>query len=304
MYKKTYRDMVSGETTPTIVTTEWLKDSLKSGWTNLRIIDGTFHMENSGRDARAEYTKQHIPGATYFDINGCADTTSQYDLPHMLPSVEQFEEYVGSRGIDNESHVVVYDNNPMFPVFSAQRVWWTFRCFGHDKVSILEGGLQKWLKAGGTVTEEASEMKRGVFKAQFRSNLVKSFDDVLSNVKSGEYVLIDARPPGRFQGTAPEPIPGVKPGHIPQALNVPFVKLMDTESKTYKSVDELKKIFEDNNVDLKKPIIFTCGSGLQASNLVLASYLCGKEDAAMYDGSWVEWYRRAPADQMVDVPSE
>lgn len=210
MYKQycaSFDEEASDHPFQTIVTAEWLKNAMNTN-PDLKIIDGTFHLENSGRDAEAEYKEKHIPGAVYFNINECANLSSQYDLPHMLPLPQTFEEYVGSRGISNSSLVVIYDNNPVFPIFSAQRVWWTFKVFGHKRVSILEGGMKKWLESGGSVVSESTNVTRTMYVAKFNGDMVKSYEDVVKNIETGEFQLVDARPPGRFLGKVPDPIEG------------------------------------------------------------------------------------------------
>lgn len=191
-----------------LVTVKWLVDALKLSPRNLRVLDGSWHLPVANRNARLEYKAGHIPGALFFDIDECADQKANY-CPHMLPSVSAFEEYVGKLGINNNTHVVVYDNNDTFPVFSAQRVWWTFRSFGHDKISVLEGGLRKWCSEGNPLASDIVQVPSETFKATFRPNLVKNFNDVeVNQFSKREFVLVDARPSGRFEGTQPEPRPG------------------------------------------------------------------------------------------------
>lgn len=285
-----------------LVTTKWLKNLLGSSYSRHRILDASWHLPNTGRIAGEEFKEQHIPGALFFDIDDCADKSS--DLSHMVPSPEVFENYVGSLGINNDTHVIVYDNNPQFAIFSAQRVWWTFRIFGHEKISVLEGGLPKWLSEGGPVTSDTITVQKEQFKAKFYPNHVKSFSDIENNIKSSEYLLVDARPAGRFKGTAPEPRPDIKPGKIPKSINIPFMDTLNLEDRTMKSVPELKKMFENTGVDLSKPVIGTCGSGISACLVALAAFECGKDDIAIYDGSWTEWYLKAPSELKENVPTD
>ncbi|KAK7507157.1 hypothetical protein BaRGS_00001092 [Batillaria attramentaria] len=286
-----------------IVSVKWLAEKLSTSPKNFRVLDGSWHLPIANRNARAEYEAKHIPGAQFFDIDECADKSTK--LSHMLPKPSEFEAYVGKLGISNDTHVVVYDNNDKFPLFSAQRVWWTFRTFGHDKVSVLEGGLRKWCNENNPVTDSVEKVPEEKFKATFRPNLVKNFEDVESNqFSSRAFTLVDARPAGRFEGTAPEPRPDIKSGCIPNSVNLPFMDVMDLERQTFKSKEELQKIFEQRGIDLTKPIIGSCGSGISACLVALAAYVCGKDDVAVYDGSWTEWYQRAKPEQMKNVPAD
>lgn len=239
----------------------------------------------------------------FFDIDDCADKSTQ--LSHMLPKPSEFENYVGRLGINSDTHVIVYDNNDKFPLFSAQRVWWTFRVFGHDRVSVLEGGFRKWCAENNPVTDAVENVPAEKFKAAFRPNLVKSFEDIEKNqFMAKAFTLVDARPAGRFEGTAPEPRPDVKPGCIPDSLNLPFMDVMDLDQQTFCSREELERIFKQKGIDLTKPIISSCGSGISACLVALAAYVCGKEDVPVYDGSWTEWYKRAKPEQMKNVPTD
>lgn len=189
-----------------LVTVRWLKDVVKSSGHNKRILDASWHLPNTGRNAALEYREGHIPGASFFDIDECADKSSK--LPHMIPSAKTFETHVGTMGISKETHVIVYDNHPQFPVFSAQRVWWTFRLFGHTKVSILEGGLPKWISEGGTVTREIPSYAEEKFIAKFNPRLIKYYEDIKNNIESPSFILVDARPEMRFKGVSAEPREG------------------------------------------------------------------------------------------------
>ena len=194
------------ERAPALVSVQWLYEKLEANTPNLRILDCSWHLPFARRDAKTEYHRGHIPGSSFFDIDECSDKESPYE--HTLPKAEIFENYVGKMGINNQSHVVVYDNNANFGMFSAQRVWWTFRVFGHHNVSILNGGLPKWQNSGYWDTDEATKMPIATFKASFNPALVKYFEDVERNLSSKEFQLIDARPVGRFDGSSPEPRPG------------------------------------------------------------------------------------------------
>ncbi|XP_059145290.1 3-mercaptopyruvate sulfurtransferase-like [Physella acuta] len=282
-----------------IVSVKWLKDILSSS-SKFRILDGSWHLPNTGRIAANEYKEKHIPGALFFDIDECADKST--NLPHMIPSPQEFGDYVGSLGINNDTQVIVYDNNPQFPIFSAQRVWWTFRLFGHKKVCILEGGLPKWLSDGGQTTNETVSVSKEKFVVHFNKHLVKSIEDIKRNIEKPEFTLVDARPDGRFKGEAPEPRPDTKPGCIVNSINIPFMNTMNLNERKMKTPEELKKLFQDSGIDLNKPLVASCGSGISACILALSAAMLGKEDVAVYDGSWTEWYHHAPAQLKLNVP--
>ncbi|KAL8569525.1 hypothetical protein ACOMHN_002072 [Nucella lapillus] len=287
-----------------IVSVKWVAEMLASRPKNVCVVDGSWHLPNTNRNGRAEYAREHIPGASFFDIDMCADLEAKH-LSHMLPKPEDFETYVGRMGINNDTHVVVYDNHDRLPLFSAQRVWWTFRVFGHENVSVMEGGLRKWRKENNWLTEAVPQITKEKFTARVNPKLVKNFEQIVEN-QFGEktYTLIDARPAGRFNGNAPEPRPEIKPGCIPGSLNLPFMDVMDVEKQAFRSREELMKMFEELSVDLNTPIATTCGSGISACMVALAAYMCGKEDVAVYDGSWTEWYQRAQPSQMKNIPTD
>lgn len=192
---------------PTIVSVKWLAEKILQPPKNFRVVDASWHLPSSGRNAKTEYMSKHIQGAPFFDIDECADQTS--DFGHMLPPPKAFESYVGNLGISNDTHVVVYDNNEAFGIFSAQRVWWMFRIFGHDQVSVLDGGLPKWLKDGLPVTAEVPTFSPVKFQANFHPSLVKSYGEMEKNVEEKAFQVVDARKSGRFEGTEPEPRPSM-----------------------------------------------------------------------------------------------
>jgi len=304
MYRQFANQVNSMSKVNPIVSVKWLAEKIASPPKNLRVLDGSWHLPMTNRVGRQEYLAEHIPGAQYFDIDECADPEAK-TLNHMLPKPEEFEKYVGKLGINNDTHVVVYDNNGNFPLFSAQRVWWTFRVFGYDKISVVEGGLPKWKKEGHPLTKEIEKVPEEKFTAKFRPELVKSFDQIVENqFKTKKFQLLDARPPGRFSGTAPEPRKDIKPGCIPGSTNMPFPSFMDTETQTFKSKEQIEKMFKDAGVDFNQPVVASCGSGVSACHIVLGAYLCGKEDVAVYDGAWTEYFQRADPDQMENVPKE
>jgi thiosulfate/3-mercaptopyruvate sulfurtransferase len=270
-----------------LVTTEWLAERL--GDEEIRVVDGTWHMPHLGRDARREFTEAHIPGAVFFDIDAIADTDTT--LPHMLPSPEKFAREVGALGIGDGDCVVVYD---VRGVVSAARVWWTFRAFGHDNIAVLDGGLRKWRAEGRPVESGMPSPIRRRFTARLRPALVRDLDAVRANLTTGAAQVVDARSRGRFAGTEPEPRPGLRGGHIPGSLNLPYDELYRPDG-TLLPPDELRAAFARAGLEAGRPVITSCGSGVTASVLALALHRCGRTDVAVYDGSWSEWGARADA---------
>jgi thiosulfate/3-mercaptopyruvate sulfurtransferase len=275
-----------GEPRSTVLkSTQWLAAHCEDP--RVRILDGSFHLPASGRDAREEYRRCHIPGAQFFDIDGIRDESS--DLPHMLPPAEVFAAKVGALGIGNDDHVIVYD---VVPGSGAARVWWTFRVFGHRHVSVLDGGLDKWLAEGRPVTDHIAEVPPVSYQAPVANRtLVRTWADLLANVRTRREQVIDNRSPGRFRGAEPEPRPARKLGHIPGSVNIPFVDFI-APGGVWRSEEDLAHIFARAGIDLDKPIVGTCGSGVTACTTALAACLLGRDEVAVYDGSWVEWGNR------------
>jgi thiosulfate/3-mercaptopyruvate sulfurtransferase len=273
-------DQVPSPASRALVTTEWLAEKL--GAPDLVVVDGSFYLPAMKRDAAAEYLAGHISGAVRFDIDAIADHAQ--DLPHMLPSRETFASMVGALGIADTDTIVVYDG---MGLFAAPRVWWTFRLFGAQNVFILEGGLPKWKAAGHPL--ESGEVKRAprTFNARKPPDVVASLRDVQAALAGNTAQIVDARPADRFRGEAPEPRPGVRSGHIPGSLNVPSTKLVDNGRLW--PLEELKLAFASGGVDIDKPVIASCGSGVSAATIWLALEALGKEPKALYDGSWSEW---------------
>lgn len=265
----------------TLVSTDWLAAHLHDP--DLRIIDGSWHMEATGRDAHAEYMQAHIPGARFFDIDAIADTRSP--LPHMAPQPEMFVSRLRAMGIGDGHQVVVYDNSD---VRSAARVWWTFRLMGKTDVAVLDGGFAKWRAEGREVEDLPPITRDRHMTVQRQAARVRDVTQVAAAAKLGDHVIIDARGPGRFRGDEPEPRPGLRQGHIPGSRNVPFTLLYNDDG-TMKSVPDLRAVFEAAGVDLLRPAITTCGSGITAASLALALERLGKRDWSVYDGSWTEW---------------
>lgn len=268
------------------VTTDWLADHLEDE--NLVVVDASWHMPNLARDARAEFRADHIPGAVFFDIDAIADTTST--LPHMLPTPEAFAQAVGALGITETSHIVVYDETGLF---SAPRVWWTFKIFGAQNVSMLEGGGPKWRAEQRPTQTGDHQAKPAVFKPSFNPDAVVDFDTVLARLTDKKAQVLDARPAPRFNAEVPEPRAGLRSGHMPGAINVPVGTL--SEAGVLRSQAELQTLFAERGVDLTRPIITTCGSGITAAVLSLALQRAGAKSVAIYDGSWTEWGSRADA---------
>lgn len=265
----------------TLVSTDWLEAHLKDP--DLRILDASWYLPDAGRDPRAEYERAHIPGARFFDIDVIADTRS--GLPHMAPPPEMFISRMRAMGIGDGHQVVVYDGAGLF---SAARVWWTFRLMGKSDVAVLDGGFPKWLAEGRPVEDMPPIVRDRHMTIQRQHHLVRDVTQVAAAAKLGDHAIIDARSPGRFKGDEPEPRPGLRAGHIPGALNVPFKTLQNADG-TMKDPAALRGVFEAAGVDLKKPAITTCGSGVSAAILSLALERIGKRDHSLYDGSWAEW---------------
>jgi len=265
----------------TLVSTDWLAAHLNDP--DLRILDASFFLPGSGRDGRAEYEAGHIPGARYFDIDEISDQRSA--LPHMVAPPEKFVSRMRAMGVGDGHQVVVYDSTGLY---SAPRVWWNFRLMGKTDVAVLDGGLPKW-KAEGRELEDLPPMVRDRHITVSRqAHLIKDVSQVASASKLGDWQIVDARSSARFKGEAAEPRPGLRSGHIPNALNVPFAQLLNADC-TMKDTDALRAIFEGAGVDLSKPIITSCGSGVTACVLTLALERLGHTQNAVYDGSWSEW---------------
>jgi thiosulfate/3-mercaptopyruvate sulfurtransferase len=266
---------------PSLVTTGWLAANLGRG--GVRAVDGSWYMPQLKRDPRAEFAQAHIPGAVFFDIDEIADTASR--LPHMLPAARTFAQRVGALGIGARDLVVVYDTRG---VVSAARVWWTFRAFRHDRVAVLDGGLPKWRAEGRPVQSGFAAPTPRRFTARLDRRLVRDVRQMRANLKSRREQVLDARSPGRFTGTEPEPRAGLRAGHIPGSTNLPYERLYRPDG-TLLPPDELERTFAASGLDLDKPVVTTCGSGVTASVLALGLHLLGKRNVAVYDGSWTEW---------------
>ena len=264
-----------------LVTTDWVEGEL--GGADLKLIDASYFLPGDGRDARAEFEAGHIAGAVFLDLDAVADGGS--DIPHMLPPEHKFASRMQTLGLGDGNRFVVYDNSPLH---SAARAWWMLRVFGAHQVAILDGGLQKWIAEGRPLATGKAQVRHGHFTPLLDREAVADKDYVGSLVHSGSHELVDARSAPRFAGEEAEPRPGLAAGHIPGAKNLPQGQLFNPDNE-WKQGDALRAAFETAGVDLDKPMVTTCGSGVTAAVLLFGAHLLGKRDVKLYDGSWAEW---------------
>jgi thiosulfate/3-mercaptopyruvate sulfurtransferase len=268
-----------------LVSSEWLAGEL--GKSDLRVIDATLFLADHGRNARAEFEAGHIPGAVFLDLDEVVDTGS--GLPHMLPSPEKFASRMQALGLGDGSRIVVYDNSPLK---SAARAWWMLHLFGAHSVAILDGGFAKWQAEGRQLESGKPVIRHRHFTVWADTKGVRSLGDMLENLKTRGEQILDARPAGRFAGTDPEPRPGLRGGHMPGAKNLPHGTLFN-EDGTWKQGAALKAAYDAAGIDIAKPVVTTCGSGVTAAVLAFGLHLLGAKDVALYDGAWAEWGAQA-----------
>ncbi|MDF2367484.1 3-mercaptopyruvate sulfurtransferase [Sneathiella sp.] len=265
-----------------LVSTEWLAKHADAP--DVRIVDASWHMPATNRDPRAEYDAEHIPGAIFFDIDEISDTDNP--LPHMVPSPEKFSSRMRKLGLGDGNRIVVYDTLGMV---SAARAWWLLRLFGHQDVAILDGGLPKWKAEGRPVDDMPVKPAERHFTSRINSFMLREKEQVARNIGQSREQVLDARSAGRFDGTEPEPREGLRSGHIPGSKNLPYTQLLHDEDRTFRPAAELSASFEGAGIDLKKPVITSCGSGITACVLAFGLHLLGHHRVAVFDGSWTEW---------------
>jgi thiosulfate/3-mercaptopyruvate sulfurtransferase len=270
-----------------LVSTEWLAERLRAP--NIRIADASWYLPQAGRDAKAEYASAHIPGAVFFDIDDLSDETSP--LPHMLAPVPKFAGRMRTLGLSSDDLIVVYDG---VGLFSSPRAWWMLRAMGHRDVFVLDGGLPKWRREGRPVESVRAQPLPRDFVAHPERAIIRDFPQMMENLKTGAEQVLDARGVARFTAAEPEPRAGLRGGHIPGSINVPYTLLTNADG-TLKTQEALRALFAEKRVDLSTPLVTSCGSGVTAALAVLALQVAGAKTVALYDGSWAEWGARADA---------
>lgn len=265
-----------------LVSTDWLAETLGAG--DLRVVDASIFLPGSGRDGRSEFEAAHIPGAVFMDLEEIVDADDP--APHMLPPLHKYASRMQALGLGDAARVVIYDNSPLH---SSARAWWMMQVFGARQVAVLDGGLAKWAAEGRPVESgPAPQPRRGHVTPIRREGAVADKARMLSLVGADTHEIVDARPASRFAGADAEPRPGVAPGHIPGSRSLPQTDLFNPDG-TWKRGDALRAAFEAAGVDLSKPMVTTCGSGVTAAVLLFGARLLGKQDVALYDGSWSQW---------------
>jgi len=278
----------------TLVSTEWLNSNLSK----VKIFDASWHMPNSNRNAHKEFLKKHIPGAMFWDIDEHSDKDSAF--PHMLPNSDYWTRMLWSFGIENDDHIIVYDFSD---VHSSCRLWFSLKYFGHQKISVLDGGMKKWLKENritdNKINKDVGKLgyknkinTKNQYKVSENFHWIKKKEQIKSNIKKKLFTLVDARSRERFEGKAEEPRPNLTKGNIPGSKNIPFQFCIEPETNIFKKKSELIKIFKENDVDYLKPNVFMCGSGVTACVLGLAYFLISDKNAMIYDGSYAEWGKK------------
>lgn len=268
---------------PQLVSTQWVAQACASN-TPPKILDASWYLPTMGRNALEEFHTQRLPGACFFDIDRVSDTSSPY--PHMLPSSTEFCAEMSTLGIGPKDHVIIYDGAG---IFSAPRVWWTFKAMGHNAVSVMDGGLPKWMREDHPLEVGAPTLPTHTpYTTTQNAAWVRSQKDIYENLQNKTHLVIDARPAPRFAGNVAEPRPGLAKGHIPNSINLPFAECLTSEG-TYHPPATLEALFANLNVPAEAPLITSCGSGVTAAIIFLALSLTGREDLSLYDGSWAEW---------------
>ncbi len=264
-----------------LVSTEWLSQHISAP--DVRVVDASWYMPAEQRDPKAEFAECHIPGSVFFDIDDIADTDTA--LPHMVPSPEKFSSRMRKLGLGDGNRIVVYDGAG---IRSAARAWWMIRLFGHQDVSILDGGLPKWQREGRPISDLPNKPSERHFTSRINSMMLKDKTQIRKNIETGKEQVLDARSQGRFEGSEPEPREGLRGGRIPSSFNLPFNQLL-TEDGTLVSAQKLTKLFDEAGIDRSKPVITTCGSGITACVLAFGLHMIGHQRVSVYDGSWTEW---------------
>ncbi|XP_061557149.1 3-mercaptopyruvate sulfurtransferase-like [Phycodurus eques] len=280
-----------------VVSAQWVADAIRNGLigSKIRILDSSWYPPVTKRDPKAEFAEKHIPGSSFFDMIECSDRSSPYC--HTLPTSSHFSRYVGELGIGNDTHVVVYDAHDL-GLYTAPRVWWMFRLFGHNSVSVLDGGMKNWLAEGRPVTSEQVKPERRDFQVTTKHAWVKTYEDVLDNIGTEKIQVVDTRPAGRYTGLEPEPIEGTLPGHFPGAVNLPFTSFLEASGKFLASED-LSRRFREAGLKVEQPLWATCSCGVTACFAVLVAQLLGHPGVCLYDGSWSEWFKRASPENII-----
>ena len=266
-----------------LIEIDWLKKNLNNP--QIKIIDGTWHMPGNELDGFDVFKEKHIPNSIFIDLEEISDQNSV--LPHMMPDEKHFSEKISSLGISNNDNLIVYD---MYGMFSAARIWFMFKVFGHNNVSLLNGGFPAWLDSGGDVSNKINELKSTTYKAKLNKSLIVNYTQVLENLSNQKYQVLDARSPDRFLGISEEPRPGMKSGHIPKSKNLYFNDLINQDTKKFIEKEKIENLIKKSDIDTKKDIICSCGSGVTACILKFAIELVDKnKNIKIYDGSWSEW---------------
>ena len=264
-----------------LVSTEWLASRINAP--DIRVADASWYLPQANRDPRAEYAAMHVPRAVFFDIDDLSDENSA--LPHMLAPATKFASRMRKLGLGDGNMIVVYDSAG---IYSSPRAWWMLRAMGHSDVAVLDGGLPKWRSEGRPLEDLSATPFARHFTARQDHGLAKDFVQMSENLATQAFQVVDARGTPRFRAIEPEPRAGVRGGHIPRSLNVPYTELTNANG-TLKSREELRKIFQSQDVDLSRPLVTTCGSGITAAIEMLALMVAGAKEVALYDGSWAEW---------------